>query len=92
MQSQRNYGSVLSKSDLHVMIKNTMPTRNCPKGKGPILTIDMQMAAAGGVFEKWPFSLEEVGFLLRIRKTVSIGNNSSLSNLVFLLILTLLNN
>ena len=65
MQSQRNYGSFLSKSDLHVMIKNTMLARNCPKGKGPILTMAMQMAGGGeGVFEKWPFSVGEVGCLL----------------------------
>ena len=48
MQSQRNYGSFLSKSDLHVMIKNTMLARNVPKGKVPILTMAMQMAGGGG--------------------------------------------
>ena len=60
MQSQSNYGSFLSKSDLHVMIKNTMLARNCPKGKGPILTMAMQMAGEG-VFEQWPFSVGEMG-------------------------------
>ena len=67
MQSQRNYGSFLSKSDLHVMIKNTMLAQNCPKGKEPILTMAMQMAGrggGGGGVEQWPFSVGEVGFLL----------------------------
>ena len=66
MESQRNYGSFLSKSNLHVMMKNTMFAQNCPKGKGPILAMAMQMAGGGGgeVFEQWPFSAGEVGFLL----------------------------
>ena len=66
MQSQGNYGSFLSKSDLHVMIKNTMLARNCPKGKEPILTMPMQMAGGGGgglsnghsLWEKWDFCSE----------------------------------
>ena len=64
MQSQRNYGSFLSKSDLHVMIKNTMLARNSPKGKVPILTMAMQMAGGGGLrdchflWEKWDFCSE----------------------------------
>ena len=33
MQSQRNYGSFLSKSDLHGRILYTMLAQNCPKGK-----------------------------------------------------------
>ena len=33
MQSQRNYGSFLSKSDLHGTISHTMIGQNCPKGK-----------------------------------------------------------
>ena len=71
MQSQYNYGSFLSKSDLHVMIKNAMLARNCPKGKGPILTMAMQMAGGGGggrVFEQWPFSVGEVDFCSEFEK------------------------
>ena len=66
MQSQHNYGLFLSKSDLHVMIKNTMCARNFPKDKEPILMMAMQMAlgGGGGVFEQWPFSVGEVRFLL----------------------------
>ena len=33
MQSQRNYGSFLSKSDLHGTILYTILAQNCPKGK-----------------------------------------------------------
>ena len=44
---QRNYGSFLSKSDLHVMIKKKMLAQSCPKGKEPILTMAMQMAGGG---------------------------------------------
>ena len=33
MQSQRNYGSFLSKSHLHGMILLTMLNQNCPKSK-----------------------------------------------------------
>ena len=69
MQSQRNYGSFLSKSDLHVMIKNTILARNCPKVKESILTMAMQMAGGeegGGeglssghsLWEKWEFCSE----------------------------------
>ena len=44
-----------------------MLARNCPKGKVPILTMAMQMAAGGGggglsnghsLWEKWDFSSE----------------------------------
>ena len=73
------------------MIKNTMLARNCPQGKGPILIMAMQMAGGRRVFEQWPLSVGEVGFFIWIWKTVLIGNNSSLSNLVFLLIFTLFN-
>ena len=53
------------------MIKNTIPARNCPKGKEPILTMAMQIAGGGGGVvvggggvEQWPFSVGEVRFLL----------------------------
>ena len=52
------------------MIKNTMLSRNCPKGKEPILTMVMQMAGGGGgEVEQWPFSVEEVGFCLNLKNS-----------------------
>ena len=93
MQSQCNYGSFLSKSDLHVMIKNwqCLPKID-QRVRNPFSPWSCKWRGGGGV-EQWPFSVGEVGFFLWIwKKTVSNGNNSSLLNLVFLLTLTLFDN
>ena len=94
MQSQHNYGSFLSKSDLHVMIKNwqCLP-KIAQRVRNPFSPWPCKWGGGGGGgVEQWPLSVGEVGFLLLIWKMLSSGNNSSLLNLVFLLTLTLFNN